>query len=152
MLTGNTKNTKGERIKEHIRDHKKAVETRIEKLQERDKQYKKLETTRTRYRELKLNELKQKHQNEDENTTYSTALLSHAMKKNHEFDFDKTKKLMFENDRQKRKAYESMYIVREGYYACNFKTDTQFVNLNNKQIIHAHNYQKRKAAHTSNFN
>lgn len=136
--------TKSKRTKEHIYDYNSAVRKRSDQLRTRNLEYKRLEDARTRTKMLELEELKKKHKEEDETSTYKTALITHAIQQQHQFDFDNVKVLHKEDNTYRRKALESLYICKEGYWACNFKTDTQFINTQTKQIVHSYNYNKTK--------
>lgn len=142
---------KGQRTKEHIYDYNSALRKRNDQLNARKLEYQKLEKTKTRTKALELEELKKQHSEEDETSTYKTALTTHAIKKQHKFDFDNVKALHQENFAPKRKALESLYICKEGYKACNFKIDTQFINTQTKQMIHsyAHNKSRQTGKYTS---
>lgn len=133
------------RTKEHEYDMKKALELRNNILKEREKQYKKILRTKTRKSDDELNELKTKHATEDDTTTYKTALVEHAVKKGHTFDFENVQNIFRVDDHVTRKSFESMAISMEGYRACNFKSDTQYLNTFTKQIIHSFNFHKRKS-------
>lgn len=127
--------TKSQRTKEHIYDYNSTLKKRNEQLKELE--YQKIEAAKTRTKVAELGELKKKHREEDEITTYKTALVTHAIKKQHKFDFDHVKTLHGENNAPRRKALESPYICKQGNSACNFKIDTQFINTQTKQVIHA---------------
>ena len=71
------------------------------------------------------------------------------MKKEHEFDFNNTISLHKENDKTKRLALETLYIYKEGFKACNFQRDTQFLNLHTKQAVRAYTYITEKKNHLS---
>lgn len=64
----------------------------------------------------------------------------------YKLDFDNVTKVFNVNDQRQRKTFESMSTIMEGYKACNYKTDTQFLNTNTKQIIHVrvHNKKEKK--------
>ena len=87
-----------------------------------------------------LEELKLQHAEEDSDRHWKTALINHAMKNNHKFDFNKFKPIHFEKDNRKRKKLESLYIYSKHHLACNFKQDTLDLNVQSKQIINACNY------------
>lgn len=144
---GNTQ-IKGPRTKEHIYDYNCALKKRNEQMNERKLEYQKLERYRTRTKMIELEELKKKHVEEDENTTYKTALVTHAIKQQHKFDYDNIKILHKETITQKRKALESLYIYKQGALACNFKTDTQFINSQTKQIIQSYTHAQQRQYQT----
>lgn len=104
-----------------------------------------------------LIELKQKHFAEDEGTIYKTALVEHAVKNNHIFDFDGVRILFHVDNQKTRKSFESLAITMEGYNSCNFKTDTQYLNIFTKQLIHSYKFhsnkskQRRSITSDSNF-
>lgn len=141
---GETGRSKGPRIKEHMNDYRKELKQRNDELRQREIKYKELEDKRTRDKMNELEQLKKHHEEEDLNKTYKTALVAHSIKKNHTFDFDNTKILHQENLAPKRKALESMYITQDIFNTCNFKSDTQYMHLNTKQLIHAYNHSKSK--------
>lgn len=128
------------RIKEHTRDLTKALEARKTEILKRNEEYRKYEVTRTRTNTNLLNKLQDEHKKMDEEATYTTALVSHAIQKGHCFDMQKVETLAYADHGTLRKKLESMYIVFHGHKACNFKTDTQFLNINTKQLIHAYKY------------
>ena len=105
--------------------------------------YEELEKKKTRAKLAELDELKKKHQQDDNDEIYKTACLSHAIKSDHKFDYIGSKILHNENNLRRRLALESVYIQNERTNACNFKVDTQFLSYNTKQIINAYHLFKK---------
>lgn len=128
------------RIKEHASDLSKALEARGTEIRKRKKEYERYEVFQTRSNTNRLNELKAEHKKIDEEATYKTALVAHAVNRNHMFDFKGAELEAYADNNVLRKKMESMYIVLQGHKACNFKTDTQYLNVNSKQLIYAFKY------------
>lgn len=133
----------GQRIKEHIADYKSELKKQQPIQEARLKQYNDLQKNKTRNASKQLQELQKQHQEEDKNRTYKTAILSHAFHNNHTFEFSNPTTLHRENNSRRRKALESAYIHKEGFYACNDKQDTQFLHSHVKQVINAYTYSNQ---------
>lgn len=134
----------GERVKEHMRDFKKAKLERNIILAEREEEIAAINNSRTRSKTKDLNDLIEKHQKDDEEYRYKTACVDHALKEGHRFGYQQTAILHKENNFRKRLALESIYIFNEGQNACNFKVDTQYLNQHTKQIVNAYTFYKSK--------
>lgn len=78
--------------------------------------------------------MKKAHKTEDENKIHKTAMVAHAINTNHVFDFGNIKNLHIVDNWKTRKRFESMRIIFEGHKSCNFKTDTQYLNVHTKQL------------------
>ena len=104
-------------ISEFIKKHQKIIEDRKnEKLTD-------------------LNELKKKHQQDDNDEIYKTPCLSHEIGSEYKFDYIGSKVLHNENNLRRRLALESVYIHNERSNACNFKADTKFLIYNTKHFF-----------------
>lgn len=133
-------NKKCERIKQHISANKRALKEKSCITEEREQQYLSL---RTRNRQEQLRLLKEEHHNDDMKKQYCTAALTHAMRNDHTLDYDNVDVLHYESTDRRRKALEALYIQRELPRTMNLKMDTQYISTYTKQIIHAHNHQKK---------
>jgi len=131
----------GDRKKEHIYDFKKAKEQMSKINDERTILYSSL---RTRNKSKQLEDLKLEHSEEDMDRHWKTALLDHAMKSDHEFNYNQMNPVHFESDRKRRLMLESLYIYNNHQNACNFKQDTMNMNVQAKQIVNAYSYLKSK--------
>jgi len=136
----------GERIKEHIRDYKKAKEEHDKIIHQRKIQISNLQNVPTRSRNKDLNELLIQHQNEDLERNYKTACIDHAIRNGHSFNFNEAKVVHNENNLTKRLCLESMYIHNENNNACNFRIDTEHLNHHTKQIINAYIFHQNNFA------
>ena len=115
---------------------------RVDKINvERDQLY---NTIKTRNRANQLEEIKAKHADEDQNKNWKTAILDHAIKNNHQFDFENMTPSHYEENHRKRKNLESLYIYAKHNDACNFKQDTMYLNVTSKQVINSYNYHLKK--------